>query len=169
MNILIIGTVGSGKTSIGFTLATMLKMKVIELDTLVLKHTGYSRIEDVYKYRVSLWKECELEISKDVSLEDNTVFICGGGFVENELNFTYFREHSRRLFTIYIHSTPQTIANRLKKITNNKDVKIDDRIKKIYEKRDLLCRLHADFVVENEKKEIVDVAEEVWQLIKQDH
>lgn len=166
MNILIIGTVGSGKSSIGLTLATMLKMKIVELDELVLEQTGYLSIEEVYKERYSLWKECELEVSKDVSLEDNTVFICGGGFVENELNILYFKEHSKKLCIFYIHSKPDTIIKRISAIKNY-DFKNKNRVKNLYKKRDVLSRLYADYVVENENKEIVEVALEICDILKQ--
>ncbi len=166
MNILIIGTIGSGKSSIGAVLAKILHMRLIELDDMVLHHTGFKSIEAVYQNRISLWKECELEISRDMSTQDNNIIVCGGGFVENELNITYFKEHSDSLRIIYIHARPEMIAKRLHAVHKELSSReITEKVNQLYARRDTLCRMYADTVIENENREVFEAAEEIVSFL----
>lgn len=165
MNILLIGNMGSGKSSIGMALAKILHMKFVELDDLVLRHTGFPTVEQVYAHRKSLWKECELEISKDLSVEDNNIIACGGGFIENELNVTYFTEHSPDLRIFYIHARPEIVAKRIHALSPGKKFKdVLLQTQNLYAKRDILCRMHANHIIENEKREVYESAGKIAKL-----
>ena len=157
---------GAGKSSIGKKLAHALNYRFIELDELILQQTGYSTIDEVYSKKASLWRECELEVSKDLSLEDGLVVACGGGFVENELNITYFREHSKNLICIYLQAGVETLARRTyeKLKLKGSDVnlaKIEASVKKIFSKREFLYKSYADMTIATDNKEIDSVAHEL--------
>lgn len=163
MNILLLGTIGSGKSTIGARLAQLLGYRFVELDDLVLEHTGFASIDEVYKHKASLWKECELEISKDMSLDDDQVIACGGGFADNALNILYFQEHNP-VYAIYLHTSPETLSRRL---LSNMDqermehLELTDKMSELYLKRDGIYRLHANAVVETNDREVKDVVREI--------
>ena len=84
---LLIGTIGTGKSSVGKALAKDLGYRFVELDSAVLEHTGCKRVGFISPI---LWKESQLEVCRDLATEDNLVIACGGGIVENDLNLLYF-------------------------------------------------------------------------------
>jgi len=158
MNILIIGFLGSGKSSIGKRLARNLDYKFVELDDVVLDYTGYTNIQDVEKKRKTLWKECELQVSKDLSLDDNMVIACGGGFINNELNMDYFKDHNPKVAVIYLSAKIETLARRSleKAKLKGKNITaetIQAAIAKIFSLRDTLYRNSADIVIQTDNTE----------------
>lgn len=167
MNILLLGTIGSGKSTIGTRLAQLLGYRFVELDDIVLEHTGFASINEVYEHKASLWKECELEISKDISLDDKQVIACGGGFTDNALNILYFQEHNP-VYAIYLHTSPETLSRRL---LSNMDqermahLELTDKMSELYLKRDGLYRLHADAVVETDDRMVKDVVKEIREKL----
>lgn len=167
MNILLLGTIGSGKSTIGSRLAQLLGYRFVELDDVVLEHTGFTSINEVYEHKASLWKECELEISKDISLDDNQVIACGGGFADNALNFLYFQEHNP-VYCVYLHTSPSTLSSRL---LSNMDqerlahLELTDKMSELYRKRDGLYRLYADTVSETDDRSVKDIVKEIREKL----
>ncbi len=169
MNILLLGTIGSGKSTIGSRLARLLEYRFIELDDVVLEHTGFSSIDEVYEHKTSFWKECELEISKDISLDDGQVIACGGGFADNALNILYFQEHNP-VYCVYLHASPETLSRRLLSTMDQErlaHLELTDKMSELYLKRDGIYRLHANMVVETNDREVKDVVREIRDSLDQ--
>ncbi len=163
MNVLLLGMMGAGKSTVGTRLAQVLGYQFIELDTVVLSHTGFTSIAEVYEHRGSLWKECELEISKDMSLDSHQVIACGGGFTDNALNIQYFREHNIAQI-IYVHASPKVLAHRVLSGMDQERLarhELDGKMSHLYRTRDHLYRMHADFVVETDEREVKEVVKEI--------
>lgn len=87
MMYLLIGTIGTGKSSVGKALAKDLGYRFIELDSAVLDHSGCKKVGTISPI---LWKESQLEVCRDLATEDDLVIACGGSIVENDLNLLYF-------------------------------------------------------------------------------
>jgi shikimate kinase len=167
---------GSGKSSIGRLLAENLGYRFIELDKLILNHTGYASVQAVFADKISIWKEAEIALSKDLSSSDNQVIACGGGFLDNELNLTYFAESRVDYQAIYLYSDEKTLASRVHarskrvetsisapaKITKHK---ITKNIAGIFPQRDAKYRLHADHVVSTETNTIDETCQEIIELL----
>src|SRR5690606_10026858 len=113
MVILLVGILGAGKSSIGTLLAQELGYKCIELDDYILAKTSFKSVKEAYQEGKSVWKEKELEATKELSKQDNIVVVCGGAMVENNLNILYFQEHSKELTIIYLQTRPKKLTERL--------------------------------------------------------
>jgi shikimate kinase len=163
MNILLLGIIGSGKSTIGARLAQWLSYRFIELDDVVLEHTGLGSVDEIYEHKSSFWKECELEISKDMSLDDKQVIACGGGFADNALNILYFQEHNP-VHVIYLHTSPKTLSHRLLSDMDQERLahhELTDKMSELYGKRDALYRLYANTVVETDGREIKEIVRDI--------
>ncbi len=168
MNILLLGIMGSGKTSVGERLAALLSYQFIELDEMILEHGGFKPGEDPYTHKQSYWRECELEISKDVSLDEDQVIATGGGFAENDLNLLYFKEHGE-VMTVYLHASPETLSNRFLGILDKESIarhELTDKMNVLYDRRDKSYRVRADLVVDTDKKTVQEVVKEISQFLK---
>lgn len=142
MNILLLGFPRSGKTTIGKLLKKKLKKtSFIELDKVILERTGSSTVQEVYHKRMSLWKEKELEVNKELSQNDNLIIATSGAIVENDLNLQYYRENSTEAHFIYLHATLETISARLTaSLDSDTAEKILESLTTIYPTRDFLYR-----------------------------
>lgn len=167
---------GSGKSSIGRLLAEKLGYRFIELDKQILNHTGYESVQAVFTDKISIWKEAELELSKDLSSSDNQVIACGGGFLDNELNLTYFAESNVDYKAVYLYCDEKTLAKRVHdrsklaetnisapaKITKHR---ITKNIAGIFPQRDAKYRLHADHIVSTEANTLEETCGEIMELL----
>lgn len=163
MIILLIGIIGSGKTSVGLKLSKELKMKYYEMDELVYRHTGV--VEDS-KIKDSLWKECQLEISKDLSTQDNIVISCSGDIVENNLNFIYFQENSYDVKIVMLDANEDTIASRLKVAKNTDKSTLQKKINKLIQTRSDSYKSLADLVVDTSNVSVDEVVESIMETIQ---
>jgi shikimate kinase len=85
-NIVLIGFMGTGKTAVGQVLATRLRLKLIEVDTIIAKTAGKS-IPDIFKEDGEIYfRELEIKAIKKAATGKKQVIACGGGVVLNTIN-----------------------------------------------------------------------------------
>jgi len=170
MNILLTGIRGSGKSTIGALLAKKLEYSYVEFDQQVLVHTGFQTVKDVYAQNKYLWAECELELSKDLGNADNMVIATGGGFIENKLNISYFKDQNPHTVVIYLKAKPETIARRNVALASEREKttyqSMLSNVKKIQADRSFLYDLYADIVIETDDKEPASVLAEISQKLR---
>lgn len=164
MIILLIGLLGSGKSSVGKQLAENLNYPFVEMDEVVLKHSGFSSIEEIYDQGISLWKEFEQEVSKELSFSDNLVIACGGGIVENNINLLYFKEHCKDLHIVFLKTKSETILKRSN--NQNKGKKLTARaVHHLLSKREKLYLEEANMVINTDTKNISAITHEIMLKI----
>lgn len=151
MTILLLGMMGVGKTSVGQALAAQLHFNFYEQDVLTLDRTGYESVEAVFQRGLSVWKEAELEISKELSYESDLVLACSGSVIDEQLNLIYFRENAADLMVVYLHATPSVILSRLESKHSSLELaNLAEKIENLYTKRDSAYRAIATLVVETD-------------------
>ncbi len=169
MNILFIGLVGSGKSTLGSMVAKELGYAFIETDVLTLDRTGYASINDVYKESVSFWEETEIEVMKALSGHTKQVLACGGGVAENDINFQFFRENSETTHIIYLYSEAGVLAERVLTAHSEMTLKEVDavtaKMKELFKKRDSLYRLQATHVIDTTNKTATDNVREILDIV----
>jgi len=153
MIILLLGLMGSGKSSTGRLLAKTLDLRFLEMDHLILEKTGFNSISEVYEHRMSLWKESELEVSKELSKEENLVIAASGGLSENQLNILYFQENSKHLEIIQLEVATEKAEDRLlnssdHKFLDSEKEKIKQNLEKMASKRNFFNELYASLVID---------------------
>ena len=136
MKIYLIGYMGSGKTTIGKTVAEKLQWTFLDTDEIIEKRYEMEISEIFRLYGESEFRGAEQEILKELASEENAVISTGGGapcFFDNmeQMNITGK--------TFYINLPPNQLAERL--LTTN------------LETRPLLARLSKEelekFITEN--------------------
>lgn len=109
-NVALIGFMGVGKTVIGKALAEKLNRKFIELDSLIEQKAGKS-IPDIFEQDGEItFRELEIEVTKEISRELNSVIACGGGIVLNQINIDRLKRKSR---IVYLTMSPAVILKRV--------------------------------------------------------
>ncbi len=87
--ILIIGMMGSGKTTVGRIVAKKMKLKHIDIDIYIEKEQG-KRVSELFAISEKHFRELETKACSEISLLEDVVVSSGGGIVLNEENMRYF-------------------------------------------------------------------------------
>ncbi len=169
MIILLMGILGAGKTSIGSLLSKQLGYNCIELDDYILDKTSFKTVKEAYHDGKSLWKEKELESTKELSHKDNLVVVSGGAMVENNLNILYFQENCKNLKIIYLRSSPKKLTNRLIKLYDEFQKTgpsaVLKSMEKHYERRGMLYEQYSDYIINTEDSTPEEATQEILKKL----
>ncbi|GAB4148713.1 MAG: hypothetical protein OHK0017_11700 [Patescibacteria group bacterium] len=171
MTILLLGIMGSGKTTVGQIISQKLSLDFYEQDLLTLERSGFDSIFEAFNERLSDWKMTELEVSRELSYQEDQVIACSGGIIENELNLLYFKENCPELHTFYLYASPDVLLDRLATRTSssNENQNLEDleaKINKVFFKRDFLYRDYTDDVVDTDSLSPATAAEFILDSIR---
>ncbi len=127
-NIVLIGFMGTGKSSIGIRLAQKLKMEFVDMDREIESVIGISIAEIFKRYGELRFRSEELLIARKVGMREDTVIATGGGTVLVDENINALRENG---ILICLDASPIDIFNRVnrKKGTRpllKKNVSVED-------------------------------------------
>jgi shikimate kinase len=93
-NIALIGFMGTGKTTIGRTLARKLSKTFVEIDALIEQKAGKS-IADIFKDDGEIaFRQLEIDITREIAARENQVIACGGGIVLNRINIDRLKKNA---------------------------------------------------------------------------
>jgi len=109
-NIVLIGFMGSGKSTVGKLLANKLGLRFVDTDRLVEKKVG-KRIKEIFKNEgEEKFRAFESEVIEEVSKYENQVISCGGGAVLNPDNVSILKENG---VLIYLKASAFILFERL--------------------------------------------------------
>jgi 3-dehydroquinate dehydratase-2 len=130
-NIILIGFMGSGKTTLGLRLSYRLKMPVEDTDKLIEQKEGKT-ISDIFSENgEKYFRDRETELLQEISTRNYTRIISVGGG-------TPVRKENRSLLkqcgtVVYFRIKPETVYERLKNDTTRPLLACDDPLSKISE------------------------------------
>ena len=164
-NIVLIGFMGAGKTSISEYLKTLFAMDVIEMDQIIAEREGMS-IPDIFEvHGEQYFRDLETNLLIEMQERKNVVISCGGGTPLRECNVVEMKKNGR---VVLLTASPETIFDRVKDshdrpvIENNKNVPF---IADLMEKRRAKYEAAADIVINTDGKSIIEVCEELVQKL----
>lgn len=163
MTILLFGLLGSGKSTIGKLLALDLQGTCVEMDYLISQTLGGVKPQDVSEAH---WKECQVEISKDLSVQRNLIIAASGNIVENDLNILYFREHAEDVCIVYLDATTETLLARTTGNDAAKARELRTHLEELRQKREGLYRTFADTVIATDGKTPRQIADAILAHIR---
>ena len=160
-NIVLIGFMGAGKSTISEFLKTAFAMDVIEMDQIIAEREGMS-ISDIFEvYGEQYFRDLETNLLIEMQSRTNVVISCGGGTAMRERNVAEMKKNGR---VVLLTAKPETILDRVKDshdrplIENNKTVSF---IAELMEKRREKYEAAADIVIETDGKDELQICEEL--------
>ncbi len=166
-NIVLIGMRGAGKTSVGAILAERLKLKLIEMDTLIVDEAGDSIPKIVEKYGWEHFRAIEALVTQRVSELEGVVNSTGGGVILKHQNVQALRRNG---LVFWLDVSADNILQRIDEDPNRplltEKASLREEIESVLAKRKELYRSAAHEVVETNNKLPEQVAEEVLQLLQ---
>lgn len=134
-NIILLGFMATGKTSVAGALAKSLNREFIEIDHLIEKDQN-DTIDHIFKTKgETYFRQVEKRITKEVSQKENAVISSGGGVVLDEENI---KNLERNGVLICLEAAPEVILERSKKENNRpllKTENVSQKINELLEKR----------------------------------
>ncbi len=164
MNIILIGFMGSGKSSVAKKLSHLLKLPILEMDELVFHKTKTKNMHEVFaKGGELLLRETEIAIAQEYTSIGNSVISTGAGVVQNKIILDYLKKADGIIF--FLNASFQTIATRLA----NDDLRplFTNSIKaeSLYHFRQPLYLNYGDHMIEVDRKSLEEIAQEIVEIL----
>lgn len=165
--IILIGMMGSGKSTIAQKLAHRLGFSLFECDK-IFEEKFKIKIKDYFKkFGEENFRKEEENILKDLIKKDNFVISTGGGVVLNKNNRDLI--FNDEILSIYLKSSVGAIFDRIKNNKNRPLLNVENpknEIEKILNQREDLYK-QAKLTIENENETIDEVVEKIIKEIKE--
>ncbi|MDA0990967.1 MAG: shikimate kinase [Verrucomicrobia bacterium] len=127
-NIVLVGFMGTGKSSVGRLLAAQLNLKLVDMDELIEQRQGRA-ISDIFANEgEAYFRALECTLARELADETGLVISTGGGIVLNPDNVPNF---ARTSLVVCLAATPETILNRVQHETHRPLLAVDDKLGKI--------------------------------------
>lgn len=164
-NIILIGFMGAGKSTVSDYLNTMFAMDVIEMDQLIAEREEMS-ISDIFDtYGEEYFRNLETNLLVEMQARRNTVVSCGGGAALRDKNVVEMKKNGR---VVLLTADPATILDRVKDsderplLNGNKNVEF---IGELMDKRREKYEAAADVVIHTDNKSVLEICEEIVQKL----
>ena len=164
-NIVIVGFMGTGKTTIATQVANRLRMKYVSTDSLIEKREKRTINEIFTDSGEEYFRDVESDVVREVSAQSGLVIDAGGGAVLREENIANLKSGG---VVICLVADAEVILSRTKKYKHRPLLNVEDPKRKI---RDLLAKREsfyakADHSVDTGKLTARQAVEEIVKLVE---
>lgn len=162
-NIVLIGFMGSGKSTISNTLHQMYAMDVIEMDQVIADREGMSISKIFETHGEEYFRNLETGLLRELQNRKGVVISCGGGVPMRDENVIEMKKNGK---VILLTASPETILDRVKNnhdrplLENNKNVAF---ISELMEKRRSKYEAAADMIIRTDGKSAAEICAEIMQ------
>lgn len=165
-NIVFIGFMATGKTSVAKKAAETLRKRYMSTDEMIVEKCGKSIPKIFEENGEQLFRKIEKEVVKEVAKMDNVVIDCGGGVVLDKDNVKALKEKG---IIFLLQANPKTIFERsLKDIGGRPLLGTNYSIKDVEElltKRAPFYLEAADYIIDTTGKSVEEVVSKVIEIL----
>jgi len=159
-NIILIGPMGSGKTTVGKQLAKRLRMDFVDSDHMIEERCGVS-ISTIFDIEgEDGFRKRETKMLAELCERSGVVLATGGGAIVTEEN----RILLRKGFVVYLNTSIETQLARTQKNQNRpllENVDAETKLKQLMEERGKLYEQEADLIVISGDRIVSKVVDEI--------
>ena len=165
-NIVLIGFMGSGKTSMGRFLSRELDYEFFDTDKEMENVTGLKVNQIMKKYGKIRFASEERLIMKKLAAMDHTIIATGGSFIDNEENVNALKDRS---IFVFLDVEDEVIINRLKRRKIRPFMEkgsLSELVPKIYGQRRPIYEKYADITVNTTEMTMEETAQEIMKRLQ---
>ena len=165
-NIMLIGFMGVGKSTVSRALSTKTGMPEVDADAYIVEREGMAITDIFEKYGEDYFRDIETECLRELQEQKGRIISCGGGAVLRDENVEIMKEGGMILL---LTAKPETIFQRVR---YSKDRPIlnghmnVEYIAELMNKRNPRYTSVADIIIETDDKEIDQIVTEIEQALK---
>ena len=161
-NIVLIGFMGSGKTTLGLKLSYLLRMPVEDTDKLIERQEGRSIAQIFADDGEAYFRELETEMLRKCGEQKyERILSVGGGTPVNPVNRSLLHKCGT---VVYLRVSPEVVYERLKNDTTRPLLQCEDplgRIRELLSVRDAIYTECADIILDVDNRYSDELAEEL--------
>lgn len=160
-NIVLIGFMGTGKTTVANALKERFGMEIIEMDQIIAEREGMSIPEIFQVHGEPYFRDAETNLLIELQQRQNAVISCGGGTPLREVNVAEMKKNGK---VVLLTAEPETVFERVKDshdrpvIENNKNIPY---ITELMEQRWPKYEAAADIIIHTDNKSASEICEEI--------
>ena len=161
-NIILIGFMSCGKSSVGRHLAKESGMQLFDLDTMIVERAGMSIPEIFEAVGEKAFRDLETYVTSLISKYNHTIFATGGGVILREENRQILKNSG---MVIWLKTTPENVLKFTSKDTNrpllegNKSL---EKIQTMMDKREPLYAECSHYSINAWENNLPQIAEKIW-------
>lgn len=165
-NLVLIGFMGTGKSTVSDYFHTAYNMDVIEMDQIIAQREGMSITEIFNRYGEEYFRDLETALLVEMQSRKGVILSCGGGVPMRERNVKEMKKIGR---VILLTADPETILERLKEdhsrplLENNKNI---DFVRSLMDSRRAKYEAAADIIIHTDGKTVEDIGREILERVK---
>ena len=163
---MLVGLPGSGKTTVGRSLARRLRLSFVDSDHVIEQRIGCSIRDFFAREGEARFRDEEQRALEDLAAGPACVLATGGGAVLREANRDILR---RAGHVVYLRATPEELWRRLRRDTKRPLLQVDDpqdKLRQLFAERDPLYRSVAGFVIDTARPSVPKVVNTVLQELE---
>ena len=154
-NIVLIGFMGAGKSTVARTLGEWFDMDIVEMDELISERQGMSIPEIFEKHGEEYFRNLETNLLIELQKASRTIISCGGGAAMRSQNVSEMKKNG---YVVLLTAAPL--------LKNHKNV---EYIAQLMEKRREKYETAADLIVQTDKKNVQEICKEmITKLMEMD-
>lgn len=163
MNIILIGFMGSGKSSVARELSIKMNYEHIETDQQTLELSKRNSINDIFLLDGEcVFRELEVQVAKSLQAKDRCVISTGGGMVINKLCIDYLKKNGK---VVYLQTSFNEVQKRLRDDVSRPLFKDKINAQKLFQFRKHLYKEYADVVINTDTKPIDEITSIIIKII----
>lgn len=164
-NILLVGFMGTGKSTISSYLVKTLGVEEADTDRLIEQREGRSIANIFETDGEAYFRRCETQLLAELQRRKNLIISCGGGMVLQDENVRLMKENGK---IVLLTARPETIYERVKDsrerpiLNHNMNVEF---IAGLLEKRRPKYLKAADIIIATDGRDVPDICEELIEKV----
>ena len=166
-NIVLVGFMGCGKTTVGRRLAGKLDFEFLDTDIQIQNDIRMS-VNDIFaKYGEQYFRKLERNLCKLIAVNTGLIVATGGGIIKSKSNLDSLKVSGT---IVYLEASPEKIYGNIKYDTSRPLLNgVFDKLKRIEEllnERKPLYESCADITINTDNNNIEDTVEEIISLTR---
>lgn len=165
-NLVFIGFMGTGKTTVGKILAKKCGLTFVDIDRFIMNKTGMDITSIFSRYGESYFRDLEENILAEVLLNNHQIISCGGGIVVRESNRKLLKKNA---INCWLYNSPETSLSRIRN-SNRPLLNTPNPVEKaklLIQERELLYSDVAHYKICTENLSLNEITEIIYEEIYQ--
>ena len=164
-NIYLIGLMGSGKTTLGKSLAKKLNRPFIDTDQLIEQKSGVD-VSMIFEFEGEVgFRERETKLLSEIALKKEHIVSTGGGIILSKYNRDVIAKSG---IIFYLKTQPAELFIRLQNDKTRpllQGTNLKEKLTKIYAERCTLYEITADYIIETKNKKISQILTNIEEIM----